>query len=195
MLGLVGERRYVLGFLTRQDEGRYFIEDMSTRLPLDLTEAETADGLFTENCIVVAEGELTASGAFKALALGLPPAEPRTESLNAMQGLDFFGGKNLDARDEERWRSEYEDDRVVVLSDVWLDRPDIMDKLHLIFEGYSGLEHPPSVFVLMGNFQSYDANSANVHYGRIKDNFAALGRLINQFPAIRVRFAACSCLP
>lgn len=65
LLGLVGERRYVVGFLTRADEGRFAIEDLSARLPLDLSAAETAHGLFTENCVVVAEGELTPSGTFR----------------------------------------------------------------------------------------------------------------------------------
>lgn len=189
LLGLVGERRYVTGFLTRQDEGRYFIEDLSARLPLDLTQAETADGIFTENCIVVAEGELTPSGAFRALAVGLPPAEPRVESLAALQGLDFFGGKNPSKAQQTpeergRWEANYSEDRVVILSDVHLDRPEVLDNLHTVFKGFSAMEPPPSAFALMGNFQSYDANSASVNFGRIRDNFATLGRIIRQYPSL-----------
>ena len=104
--------------------------------------------------------------------------------------------------------------------------------------GFSQLEQPPSLFVLMGNFQvgggrlrltmrlpvlqlavpwhirascaggliaaapsapppcpqSFDANpggnpgsSGNVgHYARLREHFASLGRIINQYPAIRV---------
>jgi len=179
LLGVVGERRFVTGFLSRHDEGRYFIEDLSARLPLDLTAAETADGLFTENCIVVAEGELTPSGTFRVAALGLPPAETRAESLAALQGLDFFGGTRPDGR------RTAETDRVVVLSDVHLDRPEVLDKLHTIFGGFNDLEPPPSMFVLMGNFQSYDANAADVSSARLKDNFALLGRIISQYSALR----------
>jgi hypothetical protein len=40
--------------------------------------------------------------------------------------------------------------------------------------------------VLLGSFQSYDATAANTHYARLREHFAALGRLINQYPAIRV---------
>ena len=174
LLGLVGERRYVTGFLTRQDEGRYFIEDLSARLPLDLTQAETADGIFTENCIVVAEGELTPGGAFRALAVGLPPAEPRVESLAALQGLDFFGGKNASKAQQTpeergRWEAMYSEDRVVILSDVHLDRPEVLESLHTVFKGFSAMEPPPSAFVLMGNFQSYDANAATVNFSRINN--------------------------
>jgi hypothetical protein len=40
---------------------------------------------FAENSIVVAEGVLQTSGVFKVAALGLPPAEPKAESLKALQ--------------------------------------------------------------------------------------------------------------
>lgn len=179
LLGMVRERRFVTGFLSRQDEGRYFIEDLSARLPLDLAGAETADGMFPENCIVVAEGELTPGGVFRAVALGLPPAEPRSESLAALQGLDFFGGTRPDGR------QTHEHDRVVILSDVHLDRPDVLDKLNLIFRGFSQLDPPPSMFVLMGDFQSYDANAADIAFSRLRDNFAVLGRIISQYPTLR----------
>jgi DNA polymerase epsilon subunit 2 len=151
-----------------------------------LTQAETADGIFTENCIVVAEGELTPSGSFRALAVGLPPAEPRVESLAALQGLDFFGGKNpakaqQTPEERGRWEASYAEDRVVILSDVHLDRPEVLDNLHTVFRGFSAMDPPPSAFVLMGNFQSYDANAASVNFGRIRDNFATLGRIIRQY--------------
>ncbi len=52
--------------------------------------------------------------------------------------------------------------------------------------GYSQLEQPPSLFVLRGSFQSYDANAATAQHGRLREQFAALGRIINAYPAIRV---------
>ena len=47
------------------EEGRYALEDLSARLPVDLSSAERTHGLFTQNCIVVAEGELREDGVFK----------------------------------------------------------------------------------------------------------------------------------
>lgn len=52
--------------------------------------------------------------------------------------------------------------------------------------GFSQLEQPPSLFVLMGPFQSYDATAAAGRYPRLREHFAALGRVINQYPALRV---------
>lgn len=54
------------------------------------------------------------------------------------QGLDFFGGPPLKADAALRaaeWEDGQREDRVVVLSDVWLDRPDTMDKLCLLLAG------------------------------------------------------------
>lgn len=191
LLGLVGQRRYVLGFLTQKEAGKYYIEDLSARLPLDLSAAETSDGLFTENSIVVAEGELTPGGTFRAVALGLPPAEPREDSLAALQGLDFFGGKPFHsglsdyAPKRQLWETEFQDDRVIFLSDVELDRPAVIERLHVVFKGFSALDPPPSTFVLMGNFQSYDANTPTANFSAIRENFALLARVISKYPVLR----------
>ncbi|RMZ55648.1 hypothetical protein APUTEX25_000231, partial [Auxenochlorella protothecoides] len=85
LLGLVGQSKYVLGFLSQPREGEYALEDLSARLPLDIQDAERTPGLFTENSIVVAEGQLQPSGRFKAVALGMPPPESRAASIEALQ--------------------------------------------------------------------------------------------------------------
>ena len=58
--------------------------------------------------------------------------------------------------------------------------------------GFEGLERVPSMFVLMGNFQSYAASSASTDYAQIRDNFGALAALLAFFPRIVVRPAAAS---
>lgn len=47
LLGLVGQSKYVLGFLSQPREGEYALEDLSARLPLDIQDAERTPGLFT----------------------------------------------------------------------------------------------------------------------------------------------------
>ena len=34
-----------------------------------------------------------------------------------------------------QWESEHEEDSVVVLSDVWLDKPETLDRLRTLFTG------------------------------------------------------------
>lgn len=198
----------------------------------------------------------------------------------ALQGLDLFGGAPPEERALLDWEERHAGDRIVLLSDVWLDRPDILDRLHTVFAGgwepgrgmpgrlwqlgschswsehfagccageqgraapqhavtashwssharppargptrtrwqscmpagfapsgqrcqatqidslntavgagFSQLEQPPSLFVLMGPFQSFDATATAGRYPRLREHFAALGRVINQYPALRVR--------
>ena len=52
--------------------------------------------------------------------------------------------------------------------------------------GFEGLERVPSMFVLLGNFQSFSCNAASTDYPALKDNFAALAEVIASFPRIRV---------
>ena len=49
---------------------------------------------------------------------------------------------------------EKQDDEAffVFLSDVWLDRPEVQDKLRTLFAGYAKMV--PTAFVLIGNFCS-----------------------------------------
>lgn len=47
MLGLVGENRYVMGCITQMEDGKFFLEDLSASLPLDLSQAHVADGFIT----------------------------------------------------------------------------------------------------------------------------------------------------
>jgi DNA polymerase epsilon subunit 2 len=190
LLGQERQRRFVCGFLTRHDEGQYFIEDLSARLPIDLSGCETADGLFTENCVVVAEGELQPSGEFRAAALGLPPAESREESIEALQGHDMFGAatraNRLGSQAAHQNDTEMEDDgdRIVVLSDVHLDDPQVMENLATVLDGFSAVPKPPSAFVLLGNFQTFDANGPRAKLSKIKENFTHLGRLFKNYPRI-----------
>ena len=188
LLGHERQRRVDCGFLTKHEEGQYFIEDLSARLPIDLSGCDAAEGLFTENCVVVAEGELQPSGEFRAMALGLPPAESREESIDALQGHDMFGGRATGQYEEDDARDREDDgDRIVVLSDVHLDDPRVLENLDKVFDGFSAgadVTAPPSAFVLIGNFQTFDANGPRSKLSKLKENFTRLGRLLKGYPRI-----------
>ena len=48
----------LLGMLSQLEEGRIFLEDVNSRVELDLSECQSHNGLFTEGCIVLVEGEM-----------------------------------------------------------------------------------------------------------------------------------------
>ena len=42
----------------RSNAGEWFLEDANSSVPLDLEDVTVAEGLFTERCAVLAQGEL-----------------------------------------------------------------------------------------------------------------------------------------
>jgi hypothetical protein len=73
----------------------------------------------------------------------------------------------------------------VVLSDVHLDSPTVMEKLRVLLGGYAQMDPPPACFVLMGNFFSTPpGNAGGTDRGLASHCFAQLGSLIQEFPAL-----------
>lgn len=128
LLGAHGSTHFVLGALSQLEDGRFWLEDDAGRVAVDLSEAVTAAGLFTDNAVVIAEGELRRDGVFqvrccccgalsqnslplslgfKVRALGFPPLEPRVEARAAFAGLDMFGAGALQCVCTTRARSGF----------------------------------------------------------------------------------------
>eukprot|EP00192_Tetraselmis_astigmatica_P002520 CAMPEP_0117671648 /NCGR_PEP_ID=MMETSP0804-20121206/13457_1 /TAXON_ID=1074897 /ORGANISM="Tetraselmis astigmatica, Strain CCMP880" /LENGTH=563 /DNA_ID=CAMNT_0005480145 /DNA_START=264 /DNA_END=1955 /DNA_ORIENTATION=+ len=191
---VVGQPRFVMGCISQLEDGCYYLEDLSGALPVDLRDAVCTAGYFVENVIVVADGHLRPDGVFEVQALGMPPSEARQASVTAIQGVNMFGGNLLKGKDlEDALKAERDSDsRIVVLSDLWLDRDETLDKLEVVFSGYDGMEQPPGLFVLMGNFCSQASDTTDgtgtvpVRCTRqIKEGFTALGRLVTKFPRLQ----------
>ena len=52
--------------------------------------------------------------------------------------------------------------------------------------GFEQLDQVPSMFVLMGSFQSFSCGAATTDYAAVKANFTALAQLITGFTRIAV---------
>ena len=76
-MGLYGETKYLLGVLTEIEDGNLFIEDTTGTIKLDMSNAIPTTGLFTENCIIIAEGQLREDGVFELSCMGFPMLESR----------------------------------------------------------------------------------------------------------------------
>lgn len=170
------------------------MEDLSGALPIDLTNSQSTTGYFTENIIVIADGKLRTDGVFEVEALGFPPPETREESCTAMQGLNMFGGNaQKGTAFDAAYEAEQEDgSRLVMLSDIWLDKDETFEKLVTVFEGYNQPEQIPAVIVMMGNFSSQAGNGVTttgtipIHSIRkLKEGFQRLARLIDKYEGVR----------
>lgn len=170
----------VMGMISQLEEGKYFLEDLDASVRILLTgEVEYSMGLFTEIGIVLAEGVYD-DGTFHAESIGFPPPELHHESTKSFGALNFFGGETLPGEQIAMHNIEVQNEgsMFVVLSDVWLDKPNVREKLRSLFDGFSGMSPAPT-FVLMGNFlsQSYGPAQATV----LKDSLGLLSDIITEF--------------
>ncbi|XP_037722354.1 DNA polymerase epsilon subunit 2 [Drosophila subpulchrella] len=163
----------VLGLLTQLKEGKFYVEDPTGCVQLDLTGARFHAGFFCEGCFVLAEGNYK-EGILKVDGLGFPPAEPATSSRAFFGTANTWGGESskllkYSPRLQELERTNTET-TIVFLSDVRLDLPVVMDKLRQLFVGYDSC--PPQAIVLMGPFT---ASTRNHH--ELRHHLDALGGL------------------
>ncbi|XP_068307001.1 DNA polymerase epsilon subunit B [Pyrus communis] len=186
LIGQTG-RRWVMGLISQLEDGHFYLEDLSSSVEIDLSNAQITAGFFVENTIVVAEGEMLLEGVFQVITCGFPPLEPRDESLQFIAGNDFFGSSSL--TEEETLRLAKLDrtvanDNVVILSDVWLDDEEAMGKLETVFSAFEDEEFVPCLFVLMGNFCSRPCNLAFHSFSSLRLQFGKLGKMIAAHPRL-----------
>ncbi|KAL8457157.1 hypothetical protein ACS0TY_034318 [Phlomoides rotata] len=180
---LVGQtgKRWVMGLISQLEDGHFYLEDLTAAVEVDLSNARITTGFFVENTIVLAEGELLLDGIFQVKTCGFPPLEDREKSVATFAGIDFFGGGSL-TKEETIRLAELErgavNDMFVILSDVWLDNEETMEKLETILSGYENENVVPSLFVFMGNFCSQPCNISFNSYSSIRSQFGKLGKMI-----------------
>uniref|UniRef100_A0A671V7T5 DNA polymerase epsilon subunit n=1 Tax=Sparus aurata TaxID=8175 RepID=A0A671V7T5_SPAAU len=161
----------VLGMVTQLKEGKFFLEDPSGTVQLDMSKFH--NGLYTESCFVLAEGWYEDS-VFHVNGFGFPPTEPSSSTRAYYGNMNFFGGPSTTSVKAsaklKQLEEENEDAMFVIVSDVWLDNVEVMEKLNLMFSGYASM--PPTCFILCGNFSSAPYGNAQIKAlkGRILKN-------------------------
>ncbi|XP_030937203.1 DNA polymerase epsilon subunit B [Quercus lobata] len=187
---LVGQtgRRWVMGVISQLEDGHYFLEDLTASVEISLSNAKITTGFFSENTIVVAEGEMLLEGIFQVITCGFPPLEDRDKSLKSRAGHDFFGGGIL-TKEETLRLAEFEkravNDMFVIFSDIWLDNEEVMGKLEIVLDGFESVEVVPSLFVFMGNFCSHPCNLSFHSFSSLRSQFGKLGQLIAAHPRLK----------
>ncbi|BBN16991.1 DNA polymerase epsilon subunit 2 [Marchantia polymorpha subsp. ruderalis] len=187
--GLIGcpGKHWVMGTIYQVEDDRFCLEDLTGSVPVDFSEAKITTGFFTENCVIVAEGEYMTNGVFKIRTMGFPPLEHRSVSLSVTAGLDCFGAGVLNSEETMKLEQieESTNDMFIILAEVWLDHEETMQKLTQVFDGYETLEVVPSLFILMGNFCSHPCNRAFNEFAKLRSHFGKLGEVISAHPRIK----------
>ncbi|KAL7635547.1 UNVERIFIED_CONTAM: hypothetical protein RMT77_014616 [Armadillidium vulgare] len=175
----------VLGHLTQLVEGEYHLEDDTGEVKASLSQAKFHTGLFTQNCFVLVEGWFE-DGILHANTIGLPPAEDPTTTRALVGNVNYFGGPGTTCAKYNHHLEELEQSNagamIVIISDLWLDKIQVMEKLKILFEGYAFC--PPLAFIFCGNFLSSSHGSSQVP--DLKSSFSGLADLILKVPELSV---------
>lgn len=165
----------VLGLLAQLTENKFFIEDPTGVVPLDLTAVQYHSGFFCEGSFVLIEGSFV-DGTLQVNGLGFPPPEAAISSRAYFGSLNTWGGKSETILKNSPHLLEIErtntDATIVFLSDCWLDDPTVLEKIKMLLIGYN--EIPPVAIVLMGPFLR---NVTNPY--QLKNKLQTLGEIIN----------------
>uniref|UniRef100_A0A8C3MZF6 DNA polymerase epsilon subunit n=1 Tax=Geospiza parvula TaxID=87175 RepID=A0A8C3MZF6_GEOPR len=171
----------VLGMITQLKEGKFFLEDPTGVVQLDLSKFHS--GLYTESSFVLAEGWYE-DEVFHVNAFGFPPTEPSATTRAFYGNINFFGGPSSTSVKAsaklKQLEEENEDAMFVFVSDVWLDQAEVLEKLHMMFSGYSSA--PPTCFFFCGNFSSAPYGKNQIQ--SLKGSLKALADIICEYPSI-----------
>ena len=141
---------------------------------MERNEQDVMPALYSEGMVVLAQGEMK-GGIFVVSLLGPPKVESR-ESF--FQHFPSFA-------DEERFSGEVpESSTMIVLCEIWLDRPAVRQKLRTLFEGYCANRFLPELFVLVGNFHSIPLDSLGTNTAAYTRGFEQLAEIISSFPLL-----------
>lgn len=172
----------VLGMLAHLKENRFYVEDPTGAVPIDLKAVQYHSGFFCEGCFVLIEGSYV-DGVLKASGMGFPPIEEASSSRAYFGSLNTWGGRSKTLLKNSNRLMEIErgntDATIVFLADCWLDDPAVLQKLQTLLVGYN--EMPPVAIVLMGPFIRNFASPT-----QLKARLQILGEMIsNNCPILK----------
>lgn len=133
------------------------LEDEDGSVELDFSQLDQpSEGLFTEGCFALVEGDYTEDATLVVIAIGHPPCENRESARSMFGHVDFLGqgatSLQEDAQFEARIQTDLPDLRFFVLSDVWLDVPDTFVGIRKMLDNCIENNFVPKMIVFCGDF-------------------------------------------
>ncbi|KLO18036.1 epsilon DNA polymerase [Schizopora paradoxa] len=206
LLGRAGERFLLFGLLCYSKEGKLCLEDSDGKVELDFSQMGIpSEGLFTEGCFALVEGDYTDEEKLTVIALGHPPCERRDAALSIYGHIDFLGkGMATPLEDaseslRKRLQDEIPDTMIHCLSDVWLDHQDTYRALDALFSkcvlaaqapSYDDMDEAPTVplpklFIFCGNFSTQGVGQGtSKEMQNYQEGFDRLADLIASYPQL-----------
>ncbi|KHJ42322.1 hypothetical protein D918_07662, partial [Trichuris suis] len=171
--GIILKNAVVVGMISQMKQDKFYLEDLTGHIEIDLSEATFQPGIYVEDSVVMVEG-FCHDMILHATAIGFPPVESAEQSKLHHINLPFssFTGKMNEFSGEQLSQMEVmnESTLFVFLSDVHLDSPKVLQALHCLFAGFA-IRDPNELtfFVFAGEFLStyYGAEQSRKLTGKL----------------------------
>lgn len=169
--------RHIFGLITEMSEGTFSLEDPEEFIQLDFTKLKELPSDFVmEGGLFLVKG-VCLGNKFLVYSIESPGCEKRVETLSMLTHPDITEATNFAEPLHEliQMEAQAKNARFVIISDVWLDQPQILERLKVLFDGFNAQGSLPELFILMGPFSSNppkDGPRAWSHYQDLFDGFA-----------------------
>uniref|UniRef100_A0A5S6R2B9 DNA polymerase epsilon subunit n=1 Tax=Trichuris muris TaxID=70415 RepID=A0A5S6R2B9_TRIMR len=173
----------VVGMISQMKQDKFYLEDLTGEIEVDLSEAKFQAGLYVEDLVVMVEG-FCHDMVLHLTAIGFPPIESAEQSNihHVSLPLPCSAGKinEFDGDELSQMELANESTLFVFLSDVHLDSPKVLQALHCLFSGFA-IRDPSQLtfFVFAGDFLS--TYYASEQSQKLTDGFKELGEAISLF--------------
>lgn len=171
------QERHVFGLLTEMSEGSFHLEDPEDFILLDFSILnEYPIDFVTDGGLYLLKG-ICHGNKFVVKCILSVESEKREETLSMLTHPDISEATNFaePAHELKHMEAQAKNARFVIISEVWLDQPQILDRLKLLFDGFNAQGSLPELFILIGPFSSNppkDGPRAWAHYQDLFDSFA-----------------------
>ena len=169
--------RYIFGLISEMTEGKFSLEDPEEFIPLDFSGLkEVPIDFVVEGSLVLIRGTCLGNRLMVESIIS-PPCEKRNETLSMLTHPDITEATNFaePLHELKQMEAQAKNVRFVIISEVWLDQPQILERLKVLFDGFNAQGYLPELFVLIGPFSSNppkDGPRAWSHYQDLFDGFA-----------------------
>ncbi|KAK9007477.1 hypothetical protein V6N11_074399 [Hibiscus sabdariffa] len=162
-----------MSVVSQLKDDHFYLKDFTAAV-----EGEVTTRFFTENIIIVAEGEIPYEGIFQVITCYFSPLENKDKSLKVLAGHNFFDCGTLTKEETPRlsnMKKRAANDMSAILSDISLDNEHIMRKLKTIFNGFRNVKIVLSLIVFMGDFCSHPCNLSFHSFSSLRLQIGELG--------------------
>ncbi|GJD11328.1 DNA polymerase epsilon subunit 2 [Galdieria sulphuraria] len=164
----------LFGILGKFEGNKYFIEDETGYIQLDLSEACSSDRIYTQGCIVLVRGEWNGQ-LFRVTNIEMPPLDASLSNIMEPKALCQVIDSEVDVHEKQQ------NHIMVIISEIWLDHDSVFNKLEKLFSSLQADDVCPDTVVLMGNFLSPSLNPDEDHLLHFNNGFQQLASLLHEY--------------